>query len=103
MHTGLAERESPYLQLISTLLACCCPLWVSPSSKPMSWRYLPSTSPACCRNFKAADAAHVILPALPGVYPLFTDVQSLVNRHCTIGIENASPISHSGIWSAVMT
>jgi hypothetical protein len=82
MHTGLAERELPYLQLASTLLACCCPLWVSPLSQPMSWRYLPSTSPALCRNSKAADAAHIILPCLPLLNPLFTDVQGLIYRHC---------------------
>src|SRR5258708_25790715 len=37
MHTGLAEHEFTYLQLISTLLTCYSPLWVSPPSKPISW------------------------------------------------------------------
>src|SRR6266496_4473664 len=94
MHTGLAERESPYLQLISTLLACCCPLWVSPSSKPMSWRYLPSTSPACCRNFKAADAAHIVLPGLSLLDLIFFDPQSGIHIHCLIAAKNPTAITY---------
>src|SRR5207249_11082309 len=46
---------------------------------------------------------YVILPALPGIDPLFTDVQGLVNRHCTIGVEYASSIGHNSLWSTVIT
>ena len=93
MHTGLAERESTYLQLISTLLACCFPLWVSPPSKPMSWRYLPSTSPACCRNFKAADAAHVVLPRLRLVQSLSSaNAQLFADQSGAVGGEHTAVI-----------
>src|SRR5258706_5484387 len=101
MHTGLAEHEFTYLQLISTLLACCCPLWVSPPSKPLSWRYLPSTSPACCRNFKAADAAHVVLPRLAQLNFFLTNAESVVNLHSIMGKEDAPVVADECFWAAM--
>ena len=100
MHTGLAEREFTYLQLTSTLLACCCPLWVSPPSEPMSWGYLPSTSPALRRNSKAADAAHIILPGLPLLNALFGDAKGGIHIHGLVTGENSPAITDNAFGRA---
>ena len=64
---GLADRCPKRLRLASASTACSCPLWLSPSGKPLAQGFLP-TPPAYGRDPTHDDVAHheVVARAHPG-------------------------------------